>query len=296
MSEVTFPILNYSQSVKINESDISADHDALYAYLNIPLNFTLRTLSDENAFDLLPINARLFTGNPPQLLSDHMGSRALSLHSREFSPGYFMKFALNDAALHYLEKNRNGDIQLAVELYINASIKTSIQKATGRRSFSNDYIQNETITINFKIARSQWVETILPKLGFRNLKLIEIPLSHDNLKEPYADIILEFNKAEKYFNSHDYNKCVAHCRHTLDALTRNLRSFKNDSKSETGFKWLQTVGKETLTWLDELNKSTSAITSKTHHSGQKIDFSRQEAESIYLIVLGLLNYVGSLTN
>jgi hypothetical protein len=294
MNETTFTILNYNQTVTTRPSEISGDHDALNFYLNVPVNFNLRTLNDDHGFDLLPVNARLSFQGPLQLLSEVAGLRGISVHGRESQSGYILKFILNDRVVDFIEKNRKEDLNMLLELNLNAYIKTSMQNVTGRRSFSTDYIHSETVRLDFQIPKSTWVEKILPKLGFRNFKLIEIPLSHDMLKESYDDIILEFNKAEHYYKLHDYNKCIAHCRHTLDALTRNLVKIKNRMPSETGFEWLKTVSQETFSWIDKLNQKTSALASKTHHSGQKIDFNRQEAESIYLIVVGLLNYIGSL--
>lgn len=296
MNEASFTISSVSQSVKIDPVHIFGSHDALYAYLNVPVNFTLRNLSEDKAFDLLPVNGQLSFQQPAQFLSETIAPWGTSAMGRESNPGYVLKFKLEEQALHFIEKNRKADLQMLLEFNIHTLIKSTFKNPTGGRSFSSDFLHSETTKLNFQIPRSVWVEKILPELGYRNLKLIEIPLSHDHLKEAYQDIILEFNKAEHYFNMHDYNKCVAHCRHTLDALTRNLRSIKNESKSETGFKWLQTVSTETFTWLDKLNQSTSALTSKTHHSGQTVDFSRHEAESIYLILLGLLNYIGNLVS
>ncbi|MBI5539666.1 MAG: hypothetical protein HY951_06375 [Bacteroidia bacterium] len=152
-------------------------------------------------------------------------------------------------------------------------------------------MRKETVNLYFSIPKSHWVEKILPNLGYQSLKLIEIPLTHKTLKEAYGDIIFEFNKAEGYFNQKDYNKCVAHCRCTLDALTRNLIKIRKQEASETAFKWLKSIDTATYKWIDELNKANTALSGKTHHAGQKRDFSRQEAESIYLVILGLLNFI-----
>jgi hypothetical protein len=46
------------------------------------------------------------------------------------------------------------------------------------------------------------------------------------------------------------------------------------SKSCTGFKWLETVTTETFNWLDKLNQATQSRISKSHHSGQTVDFTR----------------------
>jgi hypothetical protein len=291
MNESTFTIYSMVQSVKIGIDNISGSHDSLNAYLHIPMEFNLRTNNDDVGFDLLPVNAILLFQNPRQLLSECVGPTGATVHGRESNRGYILNFKLTDREVHFIEKNRNGDLNMQLELKVHSLIKNSNQKFTGR-----DYIQSDTVILNYQLAKSVWIEKILPNLGYRNLKLVEIPLSHKNLKEAYDDIVFEFNKAEGYFTLHDYNKCVAHCRSTLDALTRNLKSIKNESKSETGFKWLETVSTETFDWIDKINKSTQSLSSKSHHSGQKVDFSRYEAESIYLVILGLLNYIGHLSD
>jgi hypothetical protein len=78
----------------------------------------------------------------------------------------------------------------------------------------------------------------------------------------------------------------------MDKLKENLVNFKQKIPSKSAFKWLEDIDLATLTWIDELNKSTAALGSKTHHSGLNRDFTRQEAEAIYLVVLGLMNFIG----
>ncbi|WP_121811305.1 hypothetical protein [Mucilaginibacter kameinonensis] len=265
MSETNFSILNYSQHIKISVNEITAYQDHLHAYLQVPLHFILRVLNPkETAFDLLPGTFRLLFNQPKQLLSENYGLRGISVRQIEMNSGYLVTFKMDQREMQFIEQSRKGDLQMALEINVNAIIKNRVDAGDGRSFYSSDHIHAEIVVVNFIIPRSIWIEKLLPKTGFRNLKLIEIPLSHSNLKEAYKDIIAEFDKAEHYFNLHDYNKCVAHCRHTLDALTRNLRSIKNESKSETGFKWLQTVSTETFNWIDKINQSTSAIASKTH--------------------------------
>jgi len=197
-----------------------------------------------------------------------------------------LKFKLDHRELHFIEKSRASDVPLFVELNIHSLLHRISGPPAG--------MQSETIKINIHLPRSVWVEKLLLQLNYRNLKLIEMPLSHDILKEAYDDIISEFNKAEHYFNLQDYNKCVAHCSSTMDTLTRHLKLIKDITKSQTAFKWMQSINEHTLNWINQLNKATQSITSKAHHAGQKIDFERYEAESIYLVVLGLLNHVGHL--
>ena len=292
MANTSFVISNMNQDLEIPLKDISAAHDSLNAYINIPLTFTFRTLNDEASFDIISISAKLSFSQPSQLLADAQVPFNSTVMTRETKRGGLVKFTLSRAVMHFIENNRKGGVPLNLELNILCSIKSSISSITGRRSYVNDYLQNEVVNLSFEIAKSDWVEKHLKNSGFRNLALVEIPLLHEHLQEGYDNIIFEFQKAEGYFTAQDYNKCIAHCRNTLDALTRNLKKIKEGLHSETGFKWLETIDKETLTWIDKLNQRTSAISSKSHHAGQVNDFVRAEAESIYLVTLGLLNYVG----
>ncbi|MFI5163004.1 MAG: hypothetical protein ACHQHN_17115 [Sphingobacteriales bacterium] len=283
MNENFFDIFSKRQSVSIQAESVFGSHDELHAYLHVPVNFTFRT-AENTGFDMLPVNAQLFFQQPLQLLSETIGPWGTSVYSRESGASFILKFRIDQRGMHFMEKSRAGDIGMFAELNIHVLLHRSSGGPAG--------IQSQGVKVDFSLPRSVWVEKLLPQFGYRNLKLIEIPLSHDVLKEAYDDIVSEFNKAEHYFTLQDYNKCVAHCRNTMDTLTRHLKLIKDITKSQTAFKWIQAVGKDTLTWIDQLNKATQSITSKAHHAGQKTDFKRYEAESIYLIVLGLLNHVG----
>jgi hypothetical protein len=296
MQETSFIIANTGQKIKINPNDVFSHSDKLNSYLNFQLSFELNPPTKlDFAFDCFSIAANLHFQNPTQILSEVLIPTAISVAENIVYPAISVSFILNEKSIHFIESNRKGDIFLGLELKIQAAIKRQIPNSPGVKYYAIDHLVNESVKINFSLPHSNWVEKILPGLGYRNLRLIEIPLYHDNLKEAYKDIIFEFNRAEQYFNSKDNNKCVAHCRATLDMLNKNLKSFnKKDKKYEKGFEWLETISNETLTWLRNLEMATYHLSSETHHTGEKLDFGRQEAESIYLITIGLLNYIGNL--
>ncbi|MCC7303491.1 MAG: hypothetical protein IT233_12700 [Bacteroidia bacterium] len=243
--------------------------------------------------DITSINAKLKLGTPDVLLSErHVPFGYFIQQREEWERGELFKFLLDDRAIAKIEKHRKGDIRFHIELQIVASLMTEFHFSDQRMIRGGDGSIVDSCNLQFSIPRSIWIEKILPDLGHQSFRLVEIPLGHKQLKEAYSDIIFEFNKAEDYFNQTDYNKCVAHCRNTLDALTRNLKKIKERKPSESSFKWLEGIDKATFSWIDELNKTNSAISSKSHHSGQKKEFTRHEAESIYLVILGLLNLIG----
>lgn len=291
MQKVTFSILSKVQDVKIIPTEITGSNDGLRSFLNVFISFTFRKPSKKTVFDVVSISAKLKFQNPNVLLAEKEVLAGFTVNRDEYEIGEWFNFVLDDKAISSIEKNRNDDVLFNIDLTILTLLKTEVNFTNAGMIRGVDGMAKETVRLYFSIPKSMWVERILFALGYQNLKLIEIPLTHKTLKEAYGDIVFEFNKAEEYFNQKDYNKCVAHCRHTLDALTRNLKKIKEQVASETAFKWLENIDTATFNWIDELNKSNAALTSKTHHSGNKRDFSRQEAESIYLVILGLLNFI-----
>lgn len=294
MNESHFSVQNTSQKIRVIPSDIYPHFDGLQAIIGIPLNFALHPTRNGHFFDIVSVEAKLRLGNLGTLLSQTIIHPAISPRNYTWEGGKSLNFILSEKALQFIEKKREGDLVFALEITLSLLIRKELTLNPSLSFTSPEYWSTETVNLSFTIPRSVWVEKILPKIGFRNFRLIEVPLSHNQLKEAYDDILIEFNKAEQYFNAQDYNKCVAHCRNTLDALHRNLLKIKKKENIESSFKWLEKVSAETLNWITEIDKATFSLTSKSHHAGHKKDFKRYETEAIYLVVLGLLNFVGSI--
>lgn len=290
MNKSSFSILSKIQDLSLSSNEITGSYDGLNSFLNVDCNFFFRAPTKEITFDVISISAKLRFQSPRALISKthiHDGTpvkQDLEIHNR-------FNFQLTESAFHFIENHRNNDVNFILELEILVYMKNAMN-CNGYMVSNAQGAINMTTKLDFSIPRSVWVERILPSLGFHNLKLIEIPLTHRTLKEAYDNIISEFNKAEEYFNKSDYNMCIAHCRHSMDALTRNLKKIKENQPSEKIFEWLKKIDSSTYKWIDEMNKTNSAICGTTHHSGLKRDFTRHEAESIYLVMLGLLNLIG----
>jgi hypothetical protein len=287
MHKTSLVVDSKSQDISIQTELIKGTTDGLRSSLHIFVEFTVRRPYKATSIDLVTIDASLRLYNPGQLLSRIIVAASIHGVNEEWKQGAWLEFVLDEAALNAIEKHRTDDIRFNLELILSFWIVSP--------NYPNGGFQNgATGAIQITIPRSVWVEKILSQLGYRSFRLVEIPLHHESLLEAYDDIISEFNKAEKYFKHPDYNKCVAHCRHALDKLTRNLKKIKEISDTETGFKWLKAIDESTLEWIDKMDKACSGITSKANHGGQKRDFTRAEAESIYLVTVGLLNYIGNI--
>lgn len=293
MNESHFTILSTTQKIRVSPSDLYPSYDGLQATLGIPVNFTLNPPNRDNSFDLVSLEAKLRLIDPTVQISQTVIQPAFSSRPNTWEGGKMLNFIISEKAIHLIEKNRKGELHFGIEFTLLILVRKNYQPSIDLYFSAHDFWTTDISNVTFYVPRSVWIEKILPKFGYRNLKLFEIPLSHNLLKEAYGDIIFEFDKAEQYFNAHDYNKCVAHCRNTLDALHRNLLKIKKQEKVETSFNWMETISTETLKWVTEIDKANFSLASKSHHVGHKKDFKRFEAEAIYLIVLGLLNYVGN---
>lgn len=295
MAKGSFTIGDYSQEIIVNHEHITGRHDNIHAFLNIYVELTLR-LQKENkniSYDFLSIHSKLLLLKEGIEVSSLITPCDFYVFNKENITSCHLSFPLTKSNLNFIEKVRNGsDLNLKIEFVFHTLRKNALQLIENEIMWTVDGTRNFRGEIQFVVPRSFWIETVLPKLGLPGFKLFEIPLTHSSIMEAYDDIINEFNSAEKYFIKGDYNQCVGHCRHTMDHLSRNLKKVKDQIDSESAFNWLSKIDKATLAWIDDVNKALSAIGSKPHHIGLKKDFTRREAESIYLVTLGLMNFVG----
>jgi hypothetical protein len=292
MANGNFTIGVRSQDITVLPDDVATQHDGLRSFIKIFLRLKLKLNEGTKitSFDFINVHATLLLTSNIQLSSTTTPC-AIHLFDTEVETGIWVKFYLDDRAIFAAQKHRDGgDLRLRIDLTFTALRKRALPVTGNETLWGIERVENFTGEVQFIVPKSDWVERLLPALGYAGFKLIEIPLTHRLLHEAYDNIISEFNKAESYFNKGDYNACIAHCRNTMDTLKDNLKNFKIESK--TAFKWLSEINFVTFTWIDTVNKSLSAIASKTHHGGLKKDFTRKEAESIYLVTLGLMNFVG----
>jgi len=290
MAGTSFTVMSKLQDIRTSPLEhFTGSFDALNSYLDISIQFILRIPNHVKSFNVSGIKAVLRLNNPNVLLSDITLPTAIHVHRDDIEHGVLLKFPVSERAIALIEKNRKKDVIFTIEIHLQVTLLTEYQRP--EVLVQNEYAHPFQITI----PRSEWAENILPKIGYRALRLFEIPLTHDLLAEAYGDIITEFDLATEYFNKPDYNKCVAHCRHTLDALKRNLKKIKELGDSETAFQWLKAIDERTFEWIDAVEKNTAALAGKTHHSGLKRNFKRWEAESIYLVTMGLMNFIGHIS-
>lgn len=292
MSQNSFTVFTKVQDLEIQPSEVKAEFDGLTRKFSVFLRYLFRKPNDRMEFDILAISATLKFQEINAIISTLHIHPIISITSPELKSGEWLEFQLDETALEVIEKSRKGNLNFTINLKFQILIRP-LGGLDGNLKQASGIILGEA-SIPFVVPKSEWVENLLSDFGYKTFKMFEIPLSHLQLNEAYPDIISEFNEADDYFRKQDYNKCVAHCRSTLDALHRNLKKIKEKVDSESNFKWLESINATTLEFITQLDKENFQLASKTHHPGNKRSFNRFEAQSFYLITLGLLNIVGNL--
>lgn len=293
MNTNSFGFFGKVQEVEVKPNEISGQFDGFKSFLWIPVIFTFRMPNSGIEFDVIAIKASLKLKNTGSTVSSITVFTQIHVNVAERKATEQFKFQLERDALELIEMNREGDMHFSIEL--------SFQLLHGARIEIGNFtprgingIQIEETFVQPIIPKSIWVEKILEELNYGAFKLIEIPIHYTELLEPYNDIISEFILAEGYYKKQDYDKCIAHCRGALDALHRNLKKIKDKIPSEKNFKWMENIDEATLTYIDELDKANTRIMATTHHPGKSSIFLRNEANSIYLVTLGLVNFVSNI--
>jgi hypothetical protein len=291
-----FNVSHQTQYVSVNPLEITGNTDDINSFLNVPITFTFSAIK-QLIFDINTLYSTVRLQSRNAILSETVQPfvQTITKNSGNSGTPYIIRFPLSERAIALIEKYRTGDVTIQLEIKLIMKVgeaKPVINNSPVTLplwSHSEFHVSYVTITI----PRSLWIERILPNLGYQTLRLVEIPVKHNVLNEAYDNIILAFNAAEKYYNQHDYNQCVAHCRNTLETLHKELQRFKNEVGSKSNFTWLDKTTSETVAWIKEMDKQTYRMTSKAHHE-VTVEYTRSEAQSIYLVVLGLMHYIGSL--
>jgi len=78
-----------------------------------------------------------------------------------------------------------------------------------------------TVYLDFRFPKSDWVEKILPQLKYKEVSLIEIPKIE---KPEYSDIIAKLNEAWKVYSMGEYDKVLIECRKALEALSSIVKN------------------------------------------------------------------------
>jgi hypothetical protein len=208
-------------------------------------------------------------------------------------------FPLTAEQLFYIEKHRAGDLPASLLITVQAAMQESLP-ATQKGGYSPTFIRGiETSQAHqyFAIPQSQWVNTVLPKLGYHSGTLLELPPASIVLPKEYDLARQEILQAHKYFNAGDYDKTVGHCRSAFDSIRPDFPNDKPGEQSKTRVAWLRQQEPDTYEYIKTILHANQSLGNKAHHARNAPstgNFGRNEAIVILGISSHLIAYFGTI--
>lgn len=307
MVEGRFGIYSGSDNkIRLDPITIMGEGGPQYPRLMVPIYMDLvLTTTHENIKKpllILSASSSLFLANNLKIANSVQDfSPEYVLYDREYTRQHNFEFPLDHYRIEKIEENRRGDLGLRLDIkFIFGEYESILAQEKGKnrpvKKYFITHFNDRTVQLKFEIPQSHWVGKVLPRFGYGQFKILEIPVINEIDSEAFLESFEELKHAEKYYITGEYDKAVEHCRTALEPIKKELPKIKELISSESKFEWIKEISNGTLEWLDKIDKKTRAITSKPHHLPSIGHFSRYEAESIILITISLINYISKLSN
>ncbi len=194
---------------------------------------------------------------------------------------------LDPYKLKRIEEIRNGgDVDLSFDLYLEAEPVGQPQK---KRLVIIPLVPA-------KIYKSEWVEKILPQLGYKDVFLVEIPKIKD---EGFAKVAEYMESAWKEYMSGKYDITLNYCRKALEALKNKMKEL-DLTRTHTIIKDNNEVKEEIIDWkklnlgdniadiLDSMFRKLYGFTTPGDHAGKAIN--KEDGDFALLVTNAIVSY------
>jgi len=193
-----------------------------------------------------------------------------------------------------MEESREGDLWAGLKF--NCFFAVHVSGAVGVQRFET----GTTEPLYFSIPRSQWLERLLPQLGYGKLELIEVRISNGVRPEGLPKAVQEIRQARSYLAEGDWEKAVIHCRKTLETIL-DSRQLQIPAASRFALKvdtfihdHLSSLSGGQAKLLAEEMKLLWEVCSSSAHPSPQDYFKRADAKFIVRNTTAILEYVGRL--
>jgi hypothetical protein len=300
MSNPRFQIAGTTHEVTIQSANITAQGNAESPCLLIPISIAFTSnrsgiSNNSEYFVVQNLSAELFLTNKSFRVSQHFIQTVWPVHSTGAYLCTF-RFPLTIHTLFYIEKHRQEDLPVSMLINIQVALQEDLPDAKSGghprpvvRGF--EYTQAH---LTFSIEHSQWVNKILPNLGYNAGALVEIPPISILLPKEYAVAIKELEQANRYFIGNDYDKAVAHCRAAIEPIEKQFSNIRGEFPSKKEFLWLKKHFSATYVYIEAILGSDYTRSNKSHHPPSFDNFGRNEATMIVGTTIQLISYFGKI--
>lgn len=283
---MSYTSINLKPTGQLKVSYTESDADEFAIYPRIRFVFDVSYLNNSPGAGLLFLDGFEFTAvlRSASGVIRLVGNLLVDMFSIKLSPsGSYVLYAfldLDSYRLSEIEKLRQGG-ELSFILNGRFSYTQPAQISTR---------EVETFQLAIKIPRSQWVDNILAKTGFKNVSLLEIPTLPNG---EHKEIVKWIESASRQNMMGEYDKVLGDCRKTLEGLTSMVknRGFKTkDSEGHEISDWEKYFGNEELGDIfGGLCQKMFGFTIPGAHYGKGIN--REDADLALMVTHAMTNFV-----
>jgi len=193
-----------------------------------------------------------------------------------------LAFACSRRYIEHLEDERaaqpDPDLALSMRLWGSVALMRG-QADEGEDAAASAPISFESVEATpvemLRIPRSDWIDRLLPALGYRKTVLLELPLAgRSEVPEDLRDAIRHLDEAHVLRNHESYQKAIQECRRATDALLGSGPEKKA---------WCQThlaplIGAEKAKMVDDSLWALRPLLNATSHGYAPVEVDRDAAD------------------
>ena len=312
---------HYAFVMTFEYEQITANHDSDLARITIPARFKRVPPDDDQQQELYPVVFELHGRLSRANTQPEWGATLLPLEDMPIilkSPKgesfANLSFVFSRLYLQYIEEQRASqggqNILLALRLSGVAAIMkprpdnsepravvTSVQKPA-----ISEVLRYENVRTDFnsppsiRIARSDWIDTLLPNLGYRRSLLVELPLIRTpSTPEAYQKAAGALDKARIAFNHEDYRGAMKYGREVLEHLGKSSSDGSGKLTSFCKEHLEPFIGETKSNAVERSLNALREITNASSHTDPQMPFLVDRAIAAYVIETLALNlrYISS---
>ena len=303
--------------ISIDPTQIGAEGGPEYPYLSVPVTATLAPVASregiplnqpaekERNYTVVQVSGRIwFQAEPRGTIPIGRFFAGPTMLRTDFGPQSFtIEIELDPFRVRRIEEQRHESPEFQLDTNWLVAGHPEVV-----RGMSNQHIETllsaSAARLPVRIPHSHWV-TLLPKLGYGKVELIEVPLAEQIVPNVLTGSLAELAEARKAMARGIYDDVVRHCRIALeivadaasDPVLPNGRPPSFRDKIQNFLKQMVNTGLIT----DERRKSVAEVmqfmwswSSIPQHPHMPGVFNRADAETVMLITTAMLSYTGRL--
>jgi hypothetical protein len=204
----------------LDPQDIYAQGGPDFPVLYIRTDFGIMPYQQYGQPDgLKPLTCVSITGefcSPPErrvALFQHWDCQHSSRNdARMYNSQVTFAIPLDSKAIDRIERSRNGNLQAAIRIKPLLAVYSPGDKAIETLRYG--YVQD----MRFTIPKSEWVEKILPGLGYKGLELMEFPIGEGAVAKEFQQAVEEFTQARQHLLNAEWERAVHRCRNVIELI------------------------------------------------------------------------------